>query len=450
MKYLRLLIAVPLLLATFSCSERIVEPQAVKTPTFAPESGSYPPGQVISISCATLDAIKYFTLDGSEPTSSSTRYTGFLTLGSGALNADSVFIKTIAYKDGMNPSTVASAWYVIDYLNDVAAPTIFPLVTDITTSSLISIICSTDLVQIRYTLDGSVPTQSSTQYTAPFTLPEAGEITLRARGFRAGWNPSEVSTTVFYVNEIVIPADFRSVTGGSFNNGSSTVTVGSFHMASHEVTQAEYQSVMGSNPSLFADPAKPVDNLTWFDAVKYCNLRSMAEGLHPAYSYLTHGTNPANWPADWNSAAANHVNITCNWHSYGYRLPTEMEYMFAAKGGTETMGYLYSGSNDLAAVAWFADNSGSSTHATGTKAANELDLFDLSGNADEWVWDIFGSLPTTGQYNPHGPDSGNARTRRGGSWNSAASDCSLLSGRSGQGPLATNSKTGFRVVRRGG
>jgi formylglycine-generating enzyme required for sulfatase activity len=153
----------------------------------------------------------------------------------------------------------------------------------------------------------------------------------------------------------------------------------------------------------------------------------MQEELTPCYSYGSYSTNPDDWPSGWNYNENNHTNVSCNWTANGYRLPTEMEWMFAAKGGNLSQGYTYSGSNDVDAVAWYEENSGNVTHTVGTKAANELGIYDMSGNVWEWVWDIYGdtygNYPSGAQTNPHGATSGRYRVMRGGSFNYYAYSC---------------------------
>jgi formylglycine-generating enzyme required for sulfatase activity len=124
-----------------------------------------------------------------------------------------------------------------------------------------------------------------------------------------------------------------------------------------------------------------------------------------------------------------------------------MEWMFAAKGGNYSQGYLYSGSDDLDAVAWYSGNSEEMTSLVGTKAANELGLYDMSGNVWEYCWDIFGNLPVTDVANPHGAASGIARAIRGGSCLQDASNCTVAR-RFNILPLISTNVVGLRVVRK--
>jgi formylglycine-generating enzyme len=245
-----------------------------------------------------------------------------------------------------------------------------------------------------------------------------------------------------------VPENFILVEGGTFNNGTSDVTLSSFYLDKYELTQAGYQAVMGINPSHDSGVGNnyPVYFVTWFNAIEYCNRRSLQEGLTPCYSYSTNGTNPDNWPTGWNTSDANHINVSCNWTANGYRLPTEMEWQFAAQGGNQTHNYTYSGSNNVNTVAWYWSIAGNTTHAVGTKAANELGTYDMSGNVFEWNWDIYGSYPSGAQTNPHGATSGPNRLIRGGSWYDGVLSCTV----SNRTPLNARSSynfLGFRLCR---
>ncbi len=169
----------------------------------------------------------------------------------------------------------------------------------------------------------------------------------------------------------------------------------SFMMAATEVTQGQWQAVMGSNPSRFSGCGAdcPVEQVSWHDAVKFANALSKKEGLQAAYEI-------SGKSVSWNKSAN------------GYRLPTEAEWEYAARGGQR---HVYSGSNTVSAVGWTSDNSGSKTHKVAGKQANAWGLYDMTGNVWEWCWDWKGTYSTT-STDPVGAQSGDNRVRRGGSW----------------------------------
>jgi formylglycine-generating enzyme required for sulfatase activity len=208
-----------------------------------------------------------------------------------------------------------------------------------------------------------------------------------------------------------------------------------FWISKYEVTQEQYTEVMGSNPSKFKDnPAagetqgkRPVELINWYDMIVFCNKLSIAEGLPPAYYMNTEeNTDPAAWGAiPTTSNTAWDTGIQCNFKAGGYRLPTEAEWEYAARGGHndgEATEYI-NNNPETDAVAWYAYNSDQKTHEVGLKEANALGIYDMAGNVYEWCWDWIDPViyPYT-QDDPTGASSGVRRASRGGSWSNSAVD----------------------------
>ena len=192
------------------------------------------------------------------------------------------------------------------------------------------------------------------------------------------------------------------------------VTLSSYHIGKFEVTQQLWQAVMGSNPSRFTgDSQRPVESVSWNDC--------------------------QNFIAALNELCASQLN------GKHFSLPTEAQWEFAARGGNQSQGYKYSGSNTSGNVAWYVDNSGSTTHAVGAKQANELGLYDMSGNVDEWCQDWYGSYGSNAQTDPTGPATGSFREYRGGSWCGLARYCRVSDRSNGSNLVSTYSFLGLRL-----
>ncbi len=247
-----------------------------------------------------------------------------------------------------------------------------------------------------------------------------------------------------------------AVSGGSFQMGSLTdvgyederpahsVTLTGFRIGKHEVTQAQYLSVTGASPSLFKGMDLPVEQVTWYDTVEFCNNLSMVDGFLPVYT-ITARIPASGYPI---SSATVTQDMTKN----GYRLPTEAEWEYAARGGDGSPNnYIYSGSNNINAVGWWGygigGNSGLGTNVVGTKAENGLGLYDMTGNVWEFCQDLHGSYREGSVSDPMGASSGTDRIFRGGAWDNIA-DFSRSTYRTYYLPNCGFSSVGFRVVRR--
>ena len=213
-----------------------------------------------------------------------------------------------------------------------------------------------------------------------------------------------------------------------------------FHIGKYEVTFDEYDAFCNatgkSKPSDqgWGRGRRPVINVSWWDAIAYCNWLSKEEGLPVAYD-------------DKGNFLDKDGNVTTDPSKViGYRLPTEAEWEYAARGGNKSKGYKYSGSDNVGDVAWYFSNSGSKTQEVGKKAPNELGIYDMSGNVWEWCSDWYGPYSSTAKTNPYNGTAGSDRVVRGGSWGGDAT-YARVANRFYSSPAGTFNDLGFRICR---
>jgi len=283
------------------------------------------------------------------------------------------------------------------------------------------------------------------------------------------WLAALAAFAVFALPVQAAPAGFVRVEGGAFQRHdrrdvwpgvikpdvipAHTVAVSAFYMAARQVTQGEWLEIMGTtvsqqrykgirdmggggwDPGLAGEGSnRPMYNVNWFEAAEFANRMSERSGLAPAYEIIGTGSDRA---VKWNRGAN------------GYRLPTEAEWEFAARGGDGSPGdFEFAGSNVAGEVAWYARNSGRSAQDVGTLMPNALGLYDMSGNVWEWVWDWHGPFPHPGAAlaDPAGAPSGIFRVLRGGAWHtSSAATGSAF--RHWNRPMFRDRGVGFRLAR---
>jgi formylglycine-generating enzyme required for sulfatase activity len=237
------------------------------------------------------------------------------------------------------------------------------------------------------------------------------------------------------------------IQAGSFVRDGHTITLSAFKMSKFTVTQELYEAVMGENPSWFSsNPAtdeiqgrRPVEFVTWFDAVEFSNKLSVRAGLTPVYT-ITDRTPTTGYPIT--SAI-----VTATWSNSGYRLPTEAQWEYACSAGSTTLWHFGDTESDLVNYAWYKDNSNSRTHQVGLKLPNQWGLYDMHGNVWELVWDWRGgAFPNPSDLdNPTGGVSGYVRVVRGGGWYDWYSDTRSTVRRTAY-PSDLSNSLGFRLA----
>ena len=255
--------------------------------------------------------------------------------------------------------------------------------------------------------EGTVKLKASAPSNLQITLTKEVMVTQSTVSQPTVTQQPVVQPTVTNSNNISIPVkdgisiDMVRVEAGTFTMGATyemkkpwedekpthqVTLTNDYYIGKYEVTQALWQAVMGNNPSEFKGDNLPVEQVSWDDCQEFISQLNRITGKT-------------------------------------FRLPTEAEWEYAARGGKKSRGYQYSGSNNISDVAWYTDNSGSKTHAVGSKQENELGIYDMSGNVWEWCQDWYGTYSSSSQVDPTGAASGSRRVFRGGSWRITAWYC---------------------------
>ena len=290
--------------------------------------------------------------------------------------------------------------------------------------SNLQITLSKEVASMNQTSKTAIPQQAQPQQPVAQPQPVSSMASSSTSGASSNMVGSSTSGSVITIPvKDGISIEMVKVEAGSFNMGATpemkspykdekpvhrVTMTNDYYIGRYEVTQALWQAVMGSNPSKFKGDDLPVETVNWGDCQDFISKLNAMTGKR-------------------------------------FCLPTEAEWEYAARGGKKSRGYKYSGSKTLGDVAWYEGNSGSKTHAVGTKQPNELGIYDMTGNVYEWCQDWYGSYSSSPQTNPIGAVSGSRRVRRGGCWCYSARDC-RTSYRRGNTPDFRYFDLGLRLV----
>lgn len=257
-------------------------------------------------------------------------------------------------------------------------------------SDFVTTNCFTGLASVVWT-----PSSSTTDGADPYVVAIihnnegreilANRLTTKLEKGNRTFNVNGVEFTMVYVEGGTFMMGSNDAEAWEYEKPVHQVTLSDYYIGQTEVTQALWQAVMGSNPSWWKGGNLPVEEVSWDDCQDFIGRLNKITGEN-------------------------------------FSLPTEAQWEFAARGGNYSKGYKYSGSNDIDAVAWYY-NSNSETHPVATKQANELGIYDMSGNVCEWCYDWYGDYSSAAVTDPTGPTSGSRRVNRGGSWNHGANLC---------------------------
>jgi len=385
----------------------------VAQPLFSPDGFSFASRVEVVVTCDTPGATIRYTTDGSDP---SRTHGTIIASGDSVEITTTTTLKAIAYKDGLTDSSITQATYT--KMDQVAQPA-FSVASDISlNSTTVQITCATPDATIRYTTDGSTPSQTNGTIIANgASVDLTTTTTLKAIAYKTGMVDSAVKESLYIILEMVqIPAGTFQM-GDSTGNGEAnelpvhTVTISQpFYIGKYEITQIQWQAVMGSNPSNFkdGDMNRPVEQVSWDDCQAFITALSTRLGRT-------------------------------------FRLPTEAEWEYACRAGSEDDYYFGNDASLLGDYAWYIGNSNFVTHPVGQKLPNAFGLYDMHGNVWEWCNDWYGPYAAGPETDPTGPGVGTERVLRGGSWFDYAENVRSAF-RAILAPDQSNGNIGLRVV----